>query len=145
MKKKVQVVVLGRNNSSSADLEVLVFKTNKERGSFWQNVTGSVEPHESFYEAAVRELVEETGIDKSVAEKKINQIETEFFFTDRKDRHVQEKVYFYLGPKFDVQMSDEHVDYKWLPVRKVQSNGYRYESNYQALLKAIEKLSTTGV
>lgn len=139
MKRKVQIVILAENLKN--DLEVLILKTNKERGSFWQNVTGSVESEESFHEAAYRELVEETGIDIRAAQSFVQDLDTEFFFDDRKDRKVQEKVYFYYGPRWDIKISSEHIHYKWLKVNNVNANKYKYPSNYHALVKSLEKIS----
>jgi len=135
MKRKVQVVIL--NESEDHSIEILVFKTNRERGSFWQNVTGSVEHNENFDQAAIRELIEETGIDRKLAKKSIKTLESEFFFTDRKDRKVQEKVYYCLVPKWDVIMCDEHTKFKWMDPQEIPRDFYKYESNYQAMSKAL--------
>jgi dATP pyrophosphohydrolase len=40
----------------------LLLKTREDRGSFWQPVTGGVEPGESLEFAAIREAKEETGL-----------------------------------------------------------------------------------
>jgi len=140
MKRKVQIVILSQNHETK-DLEALVFKTNKERGSFWQNVTGSVEDNESFDDAAVRELIEETGVDPTHIKQHIFDMESEFFFIDRKERRAQEKVYYYLGPKWDIKICEEHIDFKWLSAQGIHRDLYKYESNYQALTKALEKIS----
>ena len=135
MKKKVQVVILTPEN------QTLVFKTNRDRGSFWQNVTGSVDTDEDFLEAAIRELCEETGLESQNAREHIVALNTEFFFTDRKERNVHEKVYYYFGPQWEVTMSDEHVDYKWMNASEVTIGFFKYHSNFQALEKSLEKLS----
>ncbi len=139
MKRKVQVVIL--TESPEKELEVLILKTNKERGAFWQNVTGSVDGNESFQEAAYRELTEETGIDVQAAQSHVQDLDTEFFFDDRKNRKVQEKVYFYHGPRWNIQICNEHTEYEWLKVNKVDSSRYKYPSNYHALVKSLEKIS----
>lgn len=46
-------------------LEVLIIERADYKDA-WQSVTGSLEPGESFREAAIREVLEETGIDASV-------------------------------------------------------------------------------
>ncbi len=140
MKRKVQIVILSQNQETN-HLEALVFKTNKERGSFWQNVTGSVEDGESFSEAAIRELIEETSIKASNLEKQVFDLDSEFFFLDRKQRRAQEKVYYYFGPRWDISICEEHIDFKWLVASEIPRDLYKYESNYQALLKALEKIS----
>ncbi|MEY3748012.1 MAG: hypothetical protein RL194_1471 [Pseudomonadota bacterium] len=44
------------------DLQVLLLERADKPG-FWQSVTGSIEEGESPYEAAIREVAEETGLD----------------------------------------------------------------------------------
>ena len=56
IQKKIQVVFL-----LPMERRYLLFQVNEKRGGFWQNITGSVEKNESFYEAALREINEETG------------------------------------------------------------------------------------
>lgn len=45
----------------TADLQVLIMERADKPG-FWQSVTGSVEGNESPYQAAIREVKEETGL-----------------------------------------------------------------------------------
>lgn len=139
MKRKVQVVILTENPEN--ELEVLVLKTNKDRGAFWQNVTGSVNSDESFQEAAYRELMEETGINSKEALSFLQDLDTEFFFDDRKNRKVQERVYFYHGPRWDIQICKEHTEYEWLEVNKIDAGKYKYPSNYHALEKSLKKIT----
>jgi lipoyl(octanoyl) transferase len=49
-----------------ADGRVLLLRRSPERGGFWQQVTGRIEPGESPEQAARRELREETGADLPV-------------------------------------------------------------------------------
>jgi lipoyl(octanoyl) transferase len=58
--RTVSVTALGEGG------RVLLLRRAPDRGGFWQQVTGRIEPGESPSEAARRELREETGIDLSV-------------------------------------------------------------------------------
>ncbi len=58
--RTVSVVPVGE------DGRVLLLRRIPDRGGFWQQVTGRIEPGESAEEAARRELREETGIDAPV-------------------------------------------------------------------------------
>jgi dATP pyrophosphohydrolase len=44
------------------DLKVLIME-RADKAGFWQSVTGSVEGDETPYQAAIREVLEETGLD----------------------------------------------------------------------------------
>lgn len=46
----------------TVELEVLIME-RADKAGFWQSVTGSIEADETPYDAAVREVFEETGID----------------------------------------------------------------------------------
>jgi len=56
------------------DWEYLMLKRIKDRGGFWQGVTGAPEGNETLYEAAKRELHEETGF------KSVNLIKTDISY-----------------------------------------------------------------
>jgi lipoyl(octanoyl) transferase len=52
--------------ASRPDGKLLLLRRSPERGGFWQQVTGCIEPGEAPAEAAARELREETGADLPV-------------------------------------------------------------------------------
>lgn len=135
--KKVQVVVIDK---ARAPKQLLLLQTKKERGSFWQNITGSLEEGETFYKGALRELKEETGIEAS----SLIDLDLGFKFKDRWEKDVLEQVYLCPleeTPK-EIKISElEHQDYKWISIDKVKNEHFKYPSNYEAFCVAINKIN----
>lgn len=115
----------------------LVLKTNKERGQFWQPVTGTVEEHEGYFEAACREAMEETGFSFSSA-----PLDTGYEF-DFKSRFgpARERIFALFVddapiPKLDPR---EHDEYQWLEPAKA-AGLLRFPSNYEGLVQSFKQL-----
>lgn len=138
-KEKVQVVVIAKAQNNKKHL--LRLKTNKRRGNFWQNITGGVDPGESFIHAAVRELKEETTI--NVEASKLIDLDIEYQFRDRWENQVTERCYFlYLNeiPKIVLDPS-EHQEFVWDEVDGVHMDQFEYESNFLAFKLSLEKVN----
>ena len=127
-KRKVQVWV------QSQEGKFLVLKTNATRGSFWQPITGSVEPGESLQSAALREFHEETGLEANQAD--CHAVGFEFEYNG-----IHETV-------FSIQLSlpskgllvkidpKEHTDWAWMEAEEALAI-IRFDSNKEALKKII--------
>src|SRR5215216_5159067 len=59
--RSVQVVIFAETETG---IEYLLLRRVKSHGGFWQSVTGSLEEGETHAQAAVREVLEETGISR---------------------------------------------------------------------------------
>jgi 8-oxo-dGTP pyrophosphatase MutT (NUDIX family) len=131
--KKVQVIVLHRNNN---DYELLLLQTKADRGEYWQNVTGSIEGNESWEQGALRELLEETGLSGE-----IQQLELTYHFHDRWDRNVEEKVFVaQVSEKSVIICEQEHQGYRWVKTNEVKPEHFGHPNNYEAFLKALKCL-----
>lgn len=139
--KKVQVVILFNPlNSPASDKKVLLLKTNKKRGEFWQNVTGSVEAGESSKEAAMREIHEETGINFDHNDQLI-KLDVEYFFLNKQGQKVHEKVFVLFVHDLKIKISsEEHDEFTWVSFHKIKKESYKYLSNYHAFLKSLPLL-----
>jgi lipoyl(octanoyl) transferase len=101
------------------DGKVLALKRSPERGSFWQPVTGRLEPGEEPQAAAQRELLEETGFDAPVRALAYRHA----FALDPAVNRVRpgtlvigEEVAFAATVPAGVEprLSDEHAEHAWI-------------------------------
>ncbi len=134
--KKVQVVIIAKDDRSR---KLLLLKTNEQRGSFWQNVTGSVEEGEDFLDAASRELHEETSFLLNTGE--LIDLNLAYHFKDRWEREIEERAYLALITDNALSValdSNEHSEFKWCTVGEISKDYYKFESNYECFLEAIK-------
>ncbi len=111
--RTVSVVPLG------ADGRVLLLRRTPDRGGFWQQVTGRIQPGEAPEQAAQRELSEETGADAMVRDLRYRHA----FGLDPalagaaapSIRLVEERAFSALLPAgFEPRLSPEHSEWRWL-------------------------------
>lgn len=139
--KKTQVVII-----SKKEREVLLLKAAAPR-NFWQNVTGSMElvDKNNFFECAKRELYEETSINSNECEQFLD-LELEFRYIGRRNDTVVEKSFLaLLSEKQTIEISNEHSDYKWVPIVKISESNYQYQSNFQTFVSAKRLLEKMGI
>lgn len=128
------------------DLKVLIMERADKQG-FWQSVTGSIEEGEKPYDAAIREVREETGL-----------IATDYRFEDwqvsntyeiyphwryRYAPGVTENVEHLFGLELpaplDVQLApDEHVRFEWVDWREAATRVFSW-TNIDALERLGER------
>ena len=133
--KKIQVVIFYKNFEK---FQVLLLKTNKMRGEYYQNVTGSVELNEEFIEAAKREVKEETGLD--IKSDQLIELPFIYNFKDRWIRDVEEKTFLLQIDRFSKITIDpnEHIDYKWEDCQNISLDSYKYENNFQTFQEGLK-------
>lgn len=135
-KRKIQVVIFAQKKNSNKVSFALILRTNKKRGGFWQNVTGSVEKYERFPKAALRELWEETGID-SANVLIFADLKLEHCFLSKKGYRVQEKSYVVVVKQQKIKIDPkEHQNYKWLPIKSIRSSKYKFPTNFESFCLA---------
>ena len=130
----------------TADLKVLLLE-RADKAGFWQSVTGSTEKGETPYEAAIREVAEETGL-----------VATDYDFYDMQASNVYEIYehwrYRYapgvthntehlfgleLPAPLPVQLAvDEHVRYEWVDWREAAKKVFSW-TNVDALKRLGER------
>lgn len=93
-------------------LQVLLLKRSKRKFSYWQPVTGIVEPSDrSISHAARREVKEETGLEASKL--KLSRIYT-FRFTKHGIRHSEHCFGLQVKKPFQPRLSVEHTQHRWV-------------------------------
>ena len=122
-----------------------------DKVGFWQSVTGSIEDDETAYEAAIREVAEETGLkaldydfqDWQVA----NTYEIYPHWRHRYAEGVTENVEHLFGltlpASLDVTLApDEHVRFEWVDWREAAQRVFSW-TNVDALKRLGEKHQLT--
>jgi 8-oxo-dGTP pyrophosphatase MutT (NUDIX family) len=138
LKSKVQVVVAALD-AKTGIYKILLLLTNENRGSFWQNVTGSVEKNESFEAAALRETQEETGL---ILEDIMDIVDLKIHhqFVDARGKKCLEHCFLIIADRqWKVKIDPhEHQDFHWCEMGKLDSRSVKHESNWTTLTKAME-------
>jgi 8-oxo-dGTP pyrophosphatase MutT (NUDIX family) len=113
MPERTKVQVWIHHARADGGLDVLLLRTNARRGSWWQPVTGAVEPGETLEQAAVREATEETGFALAAAPTPIG---APFQYHDQWGYDCTEHSFALEGPagrpapKLD---PEEHDGFRW--------------------------------
>lgn len=122
--------------------KVLLLKKNSKR-DLWQSVTGSIELGEDPYDTALRELQEETGINKQRSDLIFDDLSHKFMiyseWIDRyKESTYSNKEYIFslkLNDEVSVKLSREHSSYKWVDLNEAIHLVFSWTN--KAALKAI--------
>lgn len=134
MKKKIQAYIFKK---TMRGYEFLLLKRDKDHGSIWQPITGKVEPHEEIFDAAKREIKEETGLSGFI---KIIDLEYSFKFKDKKGEFEEYAFGFEVSPETEeIITSSEHQNYSWVNSETASELLY-WDSNKQVLKLLHDKL-----
>ena len=122
--------------------EVLLLK-KKGNDDMWQSITGSLHENEKPYDAAVRELHEETGIksEKIIDCEKSHVFEIYEMWRHKYDDGVTHNTEYIfkleLDEKIDITIDkDEHESYEWLTRVKAAEKVFSH-TNRQAIFDLI--------
>ncbi len=91
-------------------------------GRYWNFAKGKLEETERSFEAAIREVKEETGIEKNdLIFKNYFKVNDRYIFTVDKQK-IFKVVIYYLAEsrKKEIKISDEHQGFAWLPYEEAR-------------------------
>jgi dihydroneopterin triphosphate diphosphatase len=132
------------------DLQVLIME-RADKAGFWQSVTGSVENDETPLQAAIREVLEETGLDATKYNlqdwQAANVYEIYPHWRHRYAPGVVENTEHLFGLELPSQLTiklapDEHVRYEWVDWREAAQRVFSW-TNVDALKRLGERHDLT--
>ncbi|OYY50685.1 MAG: dihydroneopterin triphosphate diphosphatase [Methylophilaceae bacterium 17-44-8] len=130
----------------TADLQVMIME-RADKSGYWQSVTGSIEVGETPYQAAIREVKEETGLDALQFDFQdwhaSNVYEIYPHWRHRYAPGVMENTEHLFGLMLPAPVPvtlapEEHVQYQWVDWREAAARVFSW-TNVDALKRLGEK------
>lgn len=128
------------------DLKVLIME-RADKAGFWQSVTGSVEGDETPYQAAIREVLEETGLDANKYDFQDWQASNVYeIYPHWRHRYApgvtQNREHLFgltLPAPLAIRLApDEHLQYEWVDWREAAKRVFSW-TNIDALKRLGER------
>ncbi|MBZ4200479.1 MAG: dihydroneopterin triphosphate diphosphatase [Methylotenera sp.] len=130
----------------TVDLQVLIME-RADRAEFWQSVTGSLEAGESPRQAAIREVLEETGLHAEEHELQDWQVANtyeiyphwRYRYAPGVTSNVEHQFALVLPKALPITLApDEHLQYAWVDWREAAQRVFSW-TNVDAIKRLAER------
>ncbi len=135
IKQSIECWLFAEKLNVNASLLLLQVEAKRNHPAFWQPVTGGMEPGETQEQACRREIWEETGI--VVDAKRLVRLEPQFDVQIDEHLTVHKTLFIAATPNQQVQLSEEHIGWQWVPFR--EANGLLYWPSNRETYTAIKQ------
>jgi len=150
MDRKLKIPVSALVLIHTADLQVLMMERADKVG-YWQSVTGSIETNETPYDAAIREVKEETGlnaVDYDFQDWQVSNIyeiypHWRYRYPEGVTENVEHQFGLMLPEPLPITLApNEHVHYEWVDWREAAQRVFSW-TNVDALKRLGAKHNLT--
>lgn len=148
IKNSIECYITRELENNSREVLLLHKPETRRHPAFWQPVTGGIENSEIPREACLREIREETGLILDYSD--VLDLHYNFQIKiDEDDLLIKKKLFMFhsTNKNFDIIISDEHNDYKWVKIEDVikylfwESNKNTFKKLVNSIVKDREKMS----
>lgn len=124
------VVLILRPRAESHELLLARRAADKYMGGTWQPISGGLEPGETAWQAALREMQEETGL----VPREFYRLSTltRFYRPDNDSLNTAPMFCALVAGDAEVRLNPEHSDFAWVAVEQAQTH-LMWPSDQQAL------------
>ena len=146
MDKKHKIPVSALVLIHTPALQVLIME-RADKAGFWQSVTGSIEANETPYDAAIREVKEETGLNTCDYDFQDWQVNNTYEiyphwrhrYAEGVTENVEHQFGLMLPAPLDITLApNEHVRYEWVDWREAAQRVFSW-TNVDALKRLGDK------
>ena len=123
--KAVKGIIL----NDKKELLLLQRNTSKKEHSNWDLPGGLVEDGESEEEALLREIYEELKIKSEI----ISKGRTWKFLRNKDNKTITVQNYFCKINQGKIELSEEHINYKWIKIKDLKKYSVKDESFYESI------------